>query len=131
MRVIFQCRIARGLLSSKGNNVTSPTQLSLKSLRASGYTCWIVEYWNSFTRKRVDLFGMFDIIAVRDGETLAVQTTTTGVSSRVKKIGASEYLDAVRSAGWTIEVHGWTKRAKVKGGKQMVWVKRVVDMSGE
>ncbi len=105
----------------------SPTELSLKSLRADGYTCWIVEYWNSFSRKRVDLFGMFDILALREGETLAVQTTTTGVSARVKKINASPYLDAVRLAGWRIEVHGWSKRAKP--GKRALWVKRTIDMT--
>lgn len=75
---------------------TSPTQNSLASLRAQGYTCWIVEYWNAFSRKRVDLFGMFDIIAIRQDETLAVQTTTTGVAERVKKITDSPFLAAVR-----------------------------------
>jgi hypothetical protein len=107
----------------------SPTQNSLSALRAQGYTCWVVEYWNSFTRKRVDMFGMFDIIAIRENETLAVQTTTSGVAARVKKITDSEYLDAVRKAGWRIEVHGWRKAPKVKGGKAQIWKQRIVDMS--
>ena len=107
----------------------SPTQNSLSALRAQGYTCWIVEYWNSFTRKRVDMFGMFDIIAIRENETLAVQTTTSGVAARVKKITDSEYLDAVRKAGWRIEVHGWAKKPKTKGSKVEVWKQRVVDLS--
>lgn len=107
----------------------SPTQNSLAILRAQGYECWIVEYWNSFTRKRVDLFGMFDILALRDGETLAVQTTTSGVAARVKKITDSPYLDAVRKAGWRIEVHGWRKGAKVRGGKTQIWKQRIVDLS--
>lgn len=107
----------------------SPTQNSLSALRAQGYTCWIVEYWNSFTRKRVDMFGMFDIIAIRENETLAVQTTTTGVAARVKKITDSEYLDAVRKAGWRIEVHGWRKSPKAKGSKVEIWKQRVVDLS--
>lgn len=109
----------------------SPTQNSLAALRAQGYTCWIVETWNSFTRKRNDLFGVFDILAIREGETLAVQTTTTGVASRVKKINESPYLDAVRKAGWRIEVHGWIKKPKVKGGKVLVWKQRTVDMTAE
>lgn len=108
---------------------TSPTQNSLSALRAQGYTCWIVEYWNSFTQRRVDMFGMFDIIAIRENETLAVQTTTSGVAARVKKITESEYLDAVRKAGWRIEVHGWRKAPKTKGGKAQIWKQRVVDMS--
>ena len=107
----------------------SPTQNSLSALRALGYTCWVCEYWNSFTRKRVDMFGMFDIIAIRENETLAVQTTTSGVAARVKKITDSEYLDAVRKAGWRIEVHGWAKKPKTKGSKVEVWKQRVVDLS--
>lgn len=107
----------------------SPTQNSLAILRALGYECWVVEYWNSFTRKRVDLFGMFDILALRDGETLAVQTTTSGVAARVKKITDSPYLDAVRKAGWRIEVHGWRLAPKTKGGKVRIWKQRVVDLS--
>lgn len=108
---------------------TSPTQNSLSALRAQGYTCWVCEYWNSFTRRRVDMFGCIDIIAIRAGETLAVQTTTTGVAARVKKITDSEYLPAMRDAGWRIEVHGWRKAKKVRGGKAEIWKQRIVDLS--
>lgn len=107
----------------------SPTQNSLAVLRAQGYTCWIVEHWNSFTSKRVDLFCMFDILAIRENETLAVQTTTSGVAARVKKITDSPYLSDVRKAGWRIEVHGWRKVPKVRGGKAEVWKQRIVDLS--
>jgi len=107
----------------------SPTQNSLAVLRALGYTCWIVEHWNSFTRKRVDMFGMFDIIAIRENETLAVQTTTSGVASRVAKIADSPYIADVRKAGWRVEVHGWRKAPKVKGSKVEVWKQRIVDLS--
>lgn len=90
----------------------TPTQRSLKHLRAEGYTVAIVEYWNSFTRKRHDLFGMFDLLAIRPGEVLAVQTTSgSNVSARVRKIGDSELVGAVRDAGIRIHVHGWAKRA--------------------
>lgn len=75
--------------------VTSPTQLSLAALRADGWTCWIVEHWNHWTQRRTDLFGMFDILCVRDGETLAVQTTTTGVAARVRKIADSPHINAL------------------------------------
>jgi hypothetical protein len=72
---------------------------------------------------------MFDILALREGETLAVQCTTSGVAARVKKITDSEYLDAVRKAGWRIEVHGWRKSPKAKGSKVEIWKQRVVDLS--
>lgn len=107
----------------------SPTENSLSALRAQGYVCWVVEYYNYFRKQRVDLFGCIDIIAIRKDETLAVQTTTSGVAARVKKITESEYLPAMRDAGWRIEVHGWRKAPKTKGSKVEVWKQRVVDLS--
>jgi len=90
----------------------TPTQLSLRHLREQGYTAAVVETWNSFTQTRHDLLGFIDILALRGDETVAIQTTSANnVSSRVRKIGDSEHIAAVREAGWTIVVHGWTKKA--------------------
>jgi len=69
------------------------------------------------------LFGFIDLLAIRKGETLAVQTTSTGVSSRIKKIMESDYLPKVRDAGWRIVVHGWRKNSKGR------YVLRVEDIS--
>ena len=90
---------------------TSPTQLSLKKLREEGYAVvQVVEYWNAFARRRIDLFGFIDILAIKDGDVLAVQTTTVGNSgARVKKISNHENVAEVRKANWTIHVHGWHK----------------------
>lgn len=74
--------------------------------------------------KTHDLFGFIDVLAIREGETLAVQTTSgPNVASRVKKIAEAEHLAAVRAAGWLIHVHGWRKNAKKR------WECRVVDCS--
>ncbi len=90
----------------------TPTQLTLRHLRALGYTAEVVETWNSFTRTRHDLFGFIDVIAVKGSETLAVQTTSaTNVSSRVRKIGDSPNIGFIREAGWGIVVHGWAKKS--------------------
>lgn len=108
----------------------SPTQNSLSALRAMGYDCWVVEYWNGFTHRRVDMFGAWDIIALRDGEVLFVQTTSdSNVSARVRKIADNEHTASARKAGVRLEIHGWKKKPKVKGGKAMVWKQRVVDVS--
>jgi hypothetical protein len=108
----------------------SPTENSLAILRAQGYACWIVETWNSFTKRRQDLYGAWDIMAVRENEVLLVQTTSgSNVSARVKKIADNEYTEILRSANVRLEVHGWRKKPKVKGGKAMVWDQRVVDVS--
>jgi hypothetical protein len=73
---------------------------------------WVCEYWNHFARKRVDLFGCIDILAIGNGETWAVQTTSTGVASRVKKITESEYFPLMLESGWRVFVHGWAKNTK-------------------
>lgn len=102
----------------------SPTQRSLKLLREQGYQVDVTEHWNAFARIRQDLFGFIDLLALRDGETLAVQTTSySNVSARVKKITDHENLSFVRKAGWGISVHGWHKS---KSGK---WEVRIVDLS--
>ena len=93
----------------------SPTQLSLAKLREEGYTCWITEHWNNWSKTRQDLFGFIDILALKGNETLAIQTTTaTNLKARVKKISDHENVGAVREAGWTIHVHGWHQDDKRK-----------------
>lgn len=89
----------------------SPTQLTLRYLTAEGYTAAVVEKWNPHARIRQDLFGFIDVLAIRPGETLAVQTTTARhAADRARKIGDSPHVAAVREAGWTIHVHGWAKK---------------------
>jgi len=102
----------------------TPTQRSLRHLREQGYLAAVVEKWNPHARIRQDLFGVLDIVAIREGETLGVQTTSaSGVSARVKKIAESETVPALRKAGWLIHVHGWRKNAKGR------WALREVDCS--
>jgi hypothetical protein len=99
----------------------SPTQRSLEKLRAEGYLCQIVERWNPHARIRQDLFGIGDILAIKEGETLLVQTTSRGnVAARVTKIQESEHLDKILAAGWKITVHGW---GKLKAG----WACKIVN----
>ena len=113
-----------GLKNLMENNLaTSPTQLSLKKLKADGYVCQITERWNAFAKIRVDLFGFVDVLAIKENETLAVQTTSySNISARVKKISDHDNVGAVRKAGWKIHVHGWHK----VGSR---WECKVVDVS--
>lgn len=59
----------------------SYTQLTLKYLRRQGYLCEVVEKWINFGRPggggiRRDLFNIIDIIAVKPGSILGVQSTS-------------------------------------------------------
>ena len=88
----------------------SPTERSLALLRKEGWHVEVVEKWNSFTKTRKDLFGFIDLLAIRKGETLAVQTTSgSNMGARISKIANHEHVGKVRDAGWRIEVHGWRK----------------------
>lgn len=101
----------------------SPTTNSLKRLRAEGWLPAVVEKWNPHARIRQDLYGFIDILAIREGETLAVQACSYGdVSKRVKKISDSDHIGSVREAGWRIEVWGWRK-------VNNRWQVRIVDVS--
>ena len=104
--------------------MTSPTQRTLAQLRKDGYTAQVVERWNPHARIRQDLFGFVDVLAIRGGETLAVQATSgSNVASRVKKIAEHEHIGAVREAGWRVVVWGWRKNAAGR------WTLREVDCS--
>ena len=102
----------------------SPTSRTLRRLRAEGWMAAVVERWNPHARIRQDLFGILDIVAIRDGETLGVQATSgSNVARRVEKLTDSEALYALRAAGWRVEVWGWRKRANGR------WEPRIVDVS--
>ena len=102
----------------------SPTQRTLAKLRKEGYRAAVVEKWNPHAKIRQDLFGVVDVPAIREGETLAVQSTSgSNVSSRVNKIAESEATQDIREAGWRFVVHGWRKNAKGR------WQCREVDVS--
>lgn len=93
----------------------TPTKLSLRYLRDGGWPLVaVVEHWNPHARIRQDLYGFIDLLAVGTGGTLAVQTTTAAnVAERIRKIADHPNLPAVRSAGWSIHVHGWAKKGRL------------------
>ena len=102
----------------------TPTQRSLKHLRAMGYRVAITEHWNHFTQRRHDLFGIIDLLCLRGSETLAVQTTSaSNMSARIKKIAESDAIADIRAAGWGFVVHGW------KRGTNGRYTLREVDVS--
>jgi len=90
--------------------VPSPTQRSLKYLRDLGYHCAIVERWNPHTRIRQDLFGFADLLCIQKNHPpLLVQVTSSGWSSRLKKIKEEPLSKLALASGFNIEVHGWRK----------------------
>lgn len=87
------------------------TNRSKKLLEGEGYMVDVVERWIPNTMIRKDLFGIFDLLAVKDQETLAIQvTSTSNVASRRTKMQESTAYNRVVFAGWGIELHGWSKK---------------------
>lgn len=100
----------------------TPTARSLARMRKAGYLAGVTERWVSQARKRVDLFGFIDVLAVfpvavregqglrwRDGrDTLAIQATTgANAAARVTKIKALPEARTWLECGHRIEVHVW------------------------
>jgi hypothetical protein len=106
----------------------TPTQRTLKQLRSLGYSCGIVERFNKFIGPhgiRQDLFGIIDIIAIKTGETLGVQSCGSAFSEHDKTIFKSENTIKWLQAGNRLELWGWRKIKKERGGKKMIWSPRV------
>lgn len=84
------------------------TQRTTKMMQDQGYMVATVEYFNYYTRRKHDLFGCIDLLAIGNGETIAIQVTSkSNMSSRIKKIEASEALPEMLRSKWRILVHGW------------------------
>lgn len=109
----------------------TPTQRTLKALRAAGLTCGIVERFNPHVGPhgiRQDLFGWIDIIAISpDRGIIGVQSTGQDFAGHRRKM-LEERADEVLgwlAAGGRAELWGWRKVKVKRGGKAMVWRPRV------
>lgn len=104
--------------------MSSPTKRSLEELRRTGWTVQVVERWIPQTRRRLDLFGCIDIIAIKEGNrVLGIQATTTGnMSKRLAKAKAEPRM-ATWMAVADFAVYGWSKGGK--RGKRKLWCLKV------
>ena len=88
----------------------TPTQRSLAKLKDDGYLPQVVERWNAFAKIRQDLYGCIDIIAIGNGETLAIQVTSkSNMKARINKISDNPALPEMIRSNWRVIVHGWAK----------------------
>lgn len=106
----------------------SPTERSLKHLRAEGWAVHKTEAWNPWARRRVDAFGWGDLLACHPVHGIAlVQTTTTAnLSARLKKAKGLGALVSWSVAGGKLIAHGWAKRGP--RGERKRWTLKVVSL---
>lgn len=109
----------------------SPTQRALAECKRRGYEAQVVERFNSFTKRRHDLFGCIDIVAVTPapppaptmvdeegpfslgppGRIIGIQVTSgTNHAARIAKIKAEPRMAAWAKAGGLLWVWSWALR---------------------
>lgn len=109
----------------------TPTARSLAECRKRGWPSTVVEKWIPQTRRRLDVFGFGDILALdgQPGSLLVQATSGSNVSSRVTKIltECRALAQTWLAAGNRIEVWGWAKKGP--RGARKLWTLRVVEVT--
>ena len=111
--------------------MTSPTQRALAFCKDQGWTVQVVEKWNPWSRTRLDLFGVIDMVVLdgAGGGPLGVQVTSgTNVAARLTKSREEPRLQQWLASPARCEVWGYGKRKKRRKdgsyGKSYEWVLR-------
>lgn len=95
--------------------MTSPTQRSLSLARSRGYTVGVVERWLPGVNIRYDYLGIIDLIAVKPGEILGIQSCGEANAAHLKKLRSEKCLDMADrwlEAGGRFVVWAWKRRRK-------------------
>jgi len=91
--------------------MTSLNQRAISIFVEKGYKCTVVESYCAFTKRKKDLFGIFDVLAVGNEETIGIQITSkANMSARVKKIQESDFLPEILRSKWRVLVIGFYKK---------------------
>jgi hypothetical protein len=110
--------------------VASPTSRTLQRARSWGWRIAVVERWIPQMRRRIDLFGCIDLVALDEHDgVLGIQATSTpNMSSRVtkSKTECREALTHWLERSNRFEVWGWAKRGA--RGKRKLWTLRRVEL---
>lgn len=110
-----------------------PTARTLERLKQLGFDAGVVERFNPFSKRKHDLFGFCDIVAIREGVgTILIQTTSGNGgnrSSRRKKIFSEPRAAIAARCGNRIEVWSWAKRGP--RGKRKLWTLNREDLTAQ
>jgi hypothetical protein len=110
--------------------MTTPMQRTLAEIKQQDCKYWIVENWNQWAKKRVDLFGIIDLLVLDNG-VVGLQVCGTDWSAHLVKIMETEKENTIawlQQPGTRLEVWGWRKLKKKRGGKAMYWAPRIADV---
>lgn len=117
--------------------MAKPAARTLEYLRNEGYMVGMVERFLSHAGPfgvRQDLFGLFDIVAVRpDIGIIGIQCFTTAWTEHYQKFYYEHSDEAVTwlSSGGKIELWGWRRLKMQRGGKAVRWTPRIEEITLE
>lgn len=114
-------------------------QRCMEELRTQGYLPAKVEYYNSFIKrpggtfgKRIDLYGIIDILAIKPGEILGIQSASSYKDMMEHQrhylvdTALTFNLIAWLDAGGAFQIWGWEKKRVVGSRKQ--WHLKTVEL---
>jgi len=111
--------------------MTSRFERTTAVIRERGHLYWKTEYWNSFSKTKVDLFNIIDLVVLVPGFcTLGIQVCGSDFQDHVRKITEEFKENALAwllCPGNQLELWGWRQVKKKRGGKAMVWKPRVLN----
>jgi len=109
--------------------MTSPMQRTLAEIKSAGLKYWRVEHWHHHMKRRIDLFNIIDVLVLED-TIVGIQVCGSDFQPHIRKITEDEAENARAwlETGARLEVWGWRKLKKKRGGKAMEWKPRVADI---
>lgn len=109
---------------------TSPTARTLAECKKHGWPAQVVEKYNSFVKRRFDLFGCIDVVAITPGGILGIQAAAGrresgggDIASHRTKILAEPRIKQWIEAGGRFELWSWSDQGKREGRKR--WQLRI------
>ncbi len=102
---------------------TSPTSRSLQECKKRGWTAQVVERYNQYSRRKVDLFGVIDIVVITPDGILGIQATSGDHhAERLAKISVESRASLWVGSGARLAVWSWSKTGA--RGKRKLWTLR-------
>jgi len=109
-----------------------PTSRTLNYIRQHGWEADIVERWNPYAGRfgrRIDLFGLIDIIAIGEGKIIGIQSCGSDFAKHKKRILQNPLAFQWLQAGGRLLLIGWRKIKLKRGGKVLRWAPRIWEFS--
>ena len=109
----------------------NPMQRTIKELKDAGVLHWKVEQpYSRFSKTRQDLFHIIDLLALDNG-VVGIQVCGSDWMPHTRKMTEEHAVYTVawlQQPGARLELWGWRKVKKKRGGKVMIWKPRIADI---